>query len=414
MESKVLIIGGGVAGGSAAASLNNAGYRVTLVSSDPLVYSKMTLSYALKKRIKSIDPYVIFRPEDLGRLGVKFINDSAVYVDLSNRLIRTKSNNLIEFDRLVLATGNKIAAPNIEGLELKGVYTFLSFDDIIELDKVATPGRRAVIIGSGMIGLLAADSLYSRGLDITLIDMLPYPLMTAVEEHIARIMLKRLIARGIKFLGNSAVERIEGDGRVKCVVLATGDKIPADVVVISTGVRANIPEGVERLIEGPGSSILTDEFFRTREKSVYAIGDCASSIDYITGRHVYRPSGIIASYEARLLPRALEGLSYKGFIPYQVEEAFGYYFMRLGLNGFEAKRLGIGYSTALIEYKVPGLRILRSLVIYEKGSGRVMGWQSIGSSMVSYKSKIFEDIIRSGGSLKIIQEKKIRIICENC
>ncbi|MEL9929611.1 MAG: NAD(P)/FAD-dependent oxidoreductase [Sulfolobales archaeon] len=414
MENEVLVVGGGVAGGSAILSLHNAGYKVTLVSSDPLVYSKMTLSYALKRRVTSIDPYVIFRPEDLKQLNVDFINDSVVYIDPDNRVIRTKSGSIIEFDNLVLATGSRIAAPHIEGIELKGVYTFLSFEDVVELDRVATHGRRAVIVGAGMIGLLAADSLYSRGLDVTLIDILPYPLMTAVEERIARIMLERLTARGVRFLGNSIVERIEGFGRVEQVVLATGDKIPADIVIISTGVRANVPEGLERLVEGPGNSVLTDEFFRTKMKNIYAIGDCASSIDYITERKVYRPLGIIASYEARLLPRALKGLSYRGFIPYQVEEAFGYYFIRLGLNGFEARRLGVSYSTALIEYKVPGLYILRSLVIYERGSGRVIGWQSIGPSMVSYKSKIFEDIIRAGGSLEDIQEKKIRIVCENC
>lgn len=385
---------------------------MVLVSSDSYVYSKMTLSYALKNNVTSIEPYVILSPEDLKRLGVAFVNDEVTYIDLHNRIVVTRSSGKFEYDVLVLATGSRIKAPRIDGLELKGVFTFLSFNDMLALSSAITPGKKAVVIGAGMIGILVADGLYSRGLDVTLVDVLPYPLMTVIEEPISRVMLNRIVAKGVKFLGNITVEKIEGGSRVERVVLASGDKIPADIVVISTGVIANVPRGAERLAKGPGGSLLTDNYLRTEVPDIYAIGDCASSIDYITGKPVYRPLGILASYEAKILPKALNNVGYKGFIAGQVEEAFGYYFIRLGLNGFEAKGLGLNYSTALIEYKVPGLRVIRSLVLFEKGSGRILGWQSIGSALVSYKSKLFEDIIKRGGRLEDIQEKNIRIVSE--
>lgn len=412
MKSEVLVVGGGVGGGTAVTSLRKANLNVTLISVDSFIYSKMTLSYALKNNVTSIDPYVILTHDQLKHLGVRFINDEVVFIDPSNRVAVTRNNGMFEYDVLVLATGSKVSTPKIEGLELSGVYTFISFSDMIKLNSAAIPGKRAVIVGAGMIGLLIADSLYSRGLNITLIDILPYPLMTAVEEFISKIMLNRIKAKGIKFIGNAAVERIEGNGKVERVILASGEKIPADIIIVSTGVTANIPSGLERLRDGPGGSILTNEFLRTSIPDIYAIGDCASSIDYITGKPVYRPLGILASYEAKLLPLTMMNMSYKGFIAYQVEEALGYYFIRLGLNGFESKRLGLNYSKAIIEYKIPGVGAHRSLVLYEKGSSRIIGWQSIGSAMVSYKSKIFENLIRDGCKLEDIQEKNIRIISE--
>lgn len=414
MGEKVVIAGGGVAGGSAAVQLREAGFEITLISRDPVVYSKMTLSYALKNRVTSIEPYVVFKPEELGAIGVKFVNDNITMVDSATRTVYTEKSGRFEYDILVLATGGRVSAPRIDGIELEGVYTFLAFEDMINLSSVAIPGRRAVIIGAGMIGVLVADALHALGLDVTMLDILPYPLMTAVEEPISKIMLNRLLARGVRFLGSCQVERIEGTRRVERLVLADGTKIPADIVVISTGVTANVPSGLEHLKQGPGGSVLTDEYFRTKDPSIYAIGDCASSMDYITGKQTYRPLGIIASYEAKLLPKTMKGLRYSGFIPYQVEEAFGYYFMRLGLNGLEARRLGIGYSTAKVEYRAPGVGISRSIVLYERGSGRIIGWQSIGSAMVSYKSRVFESAIRNGWRLENLQERNMKIVCEEC
>ncbi|MEM4827083.1 MAG: FAD-dependent oxidoreductase [Desulfurococcaceae archaeon] len=408
-----MIVGGGVAGGTAAVALRKANYIVTIISLDPYVYSKMTLSYALKNNITSIDPYVILSPEDLKDLGVKFINDEVVYVDLHNRIIETKNSGKFEYDILVLATGSRVSAPKIEGLKLRNVFTFLSFNDMIMLNSAISPGKKAVVIGAGMIGLLVADSLHTRGVSVVLVDIMPYPLMTVVEEPISKIMLSRITAKGVRFIGNTSVERIEGEGKVERIVLASGERIPADIAVVCTGVTSNVPKGVEHLLKGPGGSILTDTYLRTDVRDVYAIGDCASSIDYVTGKPVYRPLGILASYEARLLPSALKNVGYKGFIAYQVEEAFGYYFMRLGLNGFEAKRLGLNYSVALIEYKVPGLRFLRSLVLFEKSTGRIIGWQSIGPAMISYKSKLFRDVIEQGGTLGDLQEKNIKILSED-
>jgi len=410
----IVIVGGGVAGGEVAVNL--ARYfggkrRIALVSRDPVVYSKMTLSYGLKLGVKSIEPYVLYRPEELRGLGVDFLNDTVKLVDRSSRIVLTDGGQKVEYDTLILASGSKPRFPvGVEGLNLKGVYTFLSFEDMAGIDAVAERGRKALIVGAGMIGMLVADALLRRGVKVYLIDILPYPGLTAVEEELGKVILKRALTLGAEFYGATTLERLEGNGRVERALLSNGKRLDVDFVVVSIGVEPNIPGGLEGLERDPSGGIKTDKQFKTTDPSIYAIGDCASTIDIITGKLTYRPLGILASYAAKLIPQVLEGHHYNGFLAYQVEEAFGAFFMRAGLNGAELRRLGVSFSKALVEYRVPGVGITKSLVVVEKGTDRILGWQSVGSTLASYKSKVFEEAIRNGWSLSMLEEKGFKVI----
>ncbi|MGC9148486.1 MAG: NAD(P)/FAD-dependent oxidoreductase [Sulfolobales archaeon] len=411
MYYDVVVIGGGVAGGEAstrlARSLNK---KVALVSSTPVVYSRMTLSYGLKRSIKSITPFTLYEPDDLRRKGVSYIYDKAVSVDVNNNTVYLESGLRLEYGDLVLASGSKPNIPDIEGIDLGNIYTFQTFDDMITLDKIAEPGKKALVVGSGMIGLLASDALSYRGVKVYAIDLLPYPGLTVFEEPLAKEMLNRMSSRGVIFMGGVSVERLEGDSSVRRVILTDGTKLDVDFVVFSIGVSANLPRGLEKISRGQGGSVLTDEYFRASVKNIYAIGDCATILDYQTKKHMYRPLGILASYAAKRLPEAFRGAKYDGFLIYQVEEAFNSVFIRLGINSFEAKRLGINYSYAYIRYKAPGVGFKKDLVIFEKGIDIIIGWQSVGAHLVSYKSRIFEELIRSGARLEELEEKKIKVL----
>jgi len=408
----IVVLGGGVGGGEASVRLvaMSPGKTLALVSAYPVVYSKMTLSYGLKLNVKSIDPYVIYTPEDLKNRGVMFIQDRAILVESDIRAVVLRSGRKIEYGTLVVATGSKPRIPPIRDIDLKGIFAFQTFDDMLELSRVAEPGRRALVVGTGMIGLLVLDALSSRGVKAYAVDILNYPGLTAIEEHLSKIILSAMKSRGVQFIGGVTVERLIGRRRVEGAILSNGEKLPVDFVVFSIGVSPNIPEGLEKLHRDGSGALLTDSFLRTSERDIYAIGDCATTIDFQTGKNVYRPLGIIASYAARILPRTLEGVGYSGFMAYQVEEAFDLTFMRVGINGFEARRLGIAYSLALVELRVPALGVVRDLVLFEKGSGRLIGWQSVGKYLASYKSKVFESIIREGRSVEELQEKGFKVI----
>jgi NADPH-dependent 2,4-dienoyl-CoA reductase/sulfur reductase-like enzyme len=402
----IVVVGGGIAGGEASVRLSRRGLKVLLISKDPVVYSKMTLSYALIHDVKDLRYYTVYTPNDLKREKVNFINDEVIYVDRNKRTIETKKGLKVEYDKAVIATGSTPRKLNIKGIDLRGVYTFTSFDDVININYALRESKRALVVGAGMIGLLATGALKSKGLDVTLIDILKKPGLTVFEESLADFMLRRLEAHGVKFIGETTLEEIEGKKKVERAILSNGEKIPVDLVVLAIGVNPTIPPGLEDLARGPGNSLLTDEFFKTSDTSIYAIGDCASTIDFITKKYVYRPLGITASYAAKMLPDAIiEYKKYEGFLVYQVEEALGTIFIRLGLNSFEAKNLGFTLSKAKIRVKTPGVRYIENIVLYEKRSGKIVGWQSMGVYMASYKSKVFEEMIRCEKTIYELEKK---------
>jgi NADPH-dependent 2,4-dienoyl-CoA reductase/sulfur reductase-like enzyme len=406
----VVVIGGGVAGGEASVRLSRRGLKTLLISKDPVVYSRMTLSYALIHNVKDLKYYTIYTENDLKRENVDFINDEVTYIDRDKRVIETRKGLKIEYDRAVIATGGAPRKLDIEGINLRGVYTFTSFDDIINISNALYKSKRALVIGAGMIGLLATGALVLRGLDVTLIDILERPGMTVFERPLADLMLKRLEMYGVKFIGGTSVEQIKGRNRVERVVLNNGEKMYTDLIILAVGVSSIVPHGLEDLAKGPGNSLLTDDSFRTSDRNIYAIGDCASTIDLVTKRSVYRPLGIIASHSARILPDIiLENRRYEGFLAYQVEETLRTIFIRLGLNSFEARNLGLLLSRARISVKTPGIGYIKNIILYERDSGRIVGWQNMGVHMTSYKSKIFEEMIRK--KLIVYElEKKFREI----
>jgi NADPH-dependent 2,4-dienoyl-CoA reductase/sulfur reductase-like enzyme len=406
-----VVVGGGVGGGEASVRLARFFNKPTLLISDyPLVYSKMTLSYGLKQGVKTVDPYVVYTPEDLRGRGVTFIHDRVVAVEPDKNTVVLGSGERVEYGVLVLATGSKARVLDVDGVGLKGVFTFRTFTDMLELSSIAEPGRRALVVGTGTIGLLVSDALSARGVKVYAVDILPLPGLTAVEEPLARIILNKMKLKSVEFMGGVTVEKLRGDWRVEEAILTNGERLQVDFVVFSVGVAPNIPQGLEGLVKSREGALLIDNLFRTSRRDIYAIGDCATTMDLQTGESIYRPLGIIASYAAKLLPKSMEGVGYQGFLAYQVQEAFSMLFIRVGLNGLEARRLGVSYSYALVELKVPGVGVTRNLVVYEKGSGRLLGWQSVGGYMASYKSKVFEHMIRSGMRLEDLEEKGFKVL----
>lgn len=407
----VLILGGGVAGSRAAVAAREKlpKAKVGLISRDPIVYTRMSLSYVLKAGVKDIEYFAVYHPHELTSLNIDFLNDVAVEIDASAKRVKTLSGRVFEYDKLILSTGSVPNVPEVEGRELRGVYTFHTFEDAVKLLEAAEPGKKALVVGAGMIGLLVADGLSSLGVSTVLVDLLPDIARTALDPPLSEHLRRRVERLGVRFIGGVSVEKLEGAGKVERAKLSNGEVLEVDLVVFCTGVRPNVPS--DNFALGPGKSLLTNELFETSVKDVYAIGDCASTIDYITKRHVYRPLGILAIYAANVLSGVIaEGRGYEGFLVYQLEEAFGTTFIRLGLNGIEAKALGVNYGIVEVGYRIPGVGYSTSLVLYERGSDRIIGWQSVGATLASYKSKVFEHLIKTGGKLGDLEGRRVEIL----
>jgi len=401
----VIVIGGGVAGVKAATVIRelNKQVRIGVITKEPFIYTKMGLNYIIKSG-SSIDLFKLMI--DANRIGIDVLVNSVVTrIDFEKKTLKVKQNGtfrIYAFDKLILATGGKPIIPDIEGVGKIGVLTFNDYDNAMNIKNYIRSGMNIYIIGAGLVGLLLAEALKSNGLKVTLVDALPGIGLTIVEEEISKYLVDKLVSRGIRILTSAEIEKILGDRKIKKKVrkvIINGDKYEADLIVFTIGITPNIDLIRRSVIElGVKNAIRTNAKMETNVDNVYAIGDCATSIDYFTKKETYRPLGILAVSMAEIVGRNVAGndTSYEGFIPMQYFEVFNNSIIKIGLNIKEARELGLNAAKKLIRYKVPGIRVHPiSLLIHLKNRREeLIGWQVISPWMASYKSAIFINAIR--------------------
>jgi len=419
----IIIIGGGVAGVKAATVIRELNKQVSIgvVTKEPFIYTKMGLNYM----IKSGSPIDLFKLSiNANRMGIHVLVNSVVTrIDFEKKTLKVKHNGISQryvFNKLILATGGKPIIPDIEGVGKIGVMTFNEYDDAVSIKSYIRPGMNIYVIGAGLVGLLLADALRSKGLKVTLVDALPGIGLTIVEEEISKYLVDKLVGRGLRILTSADIERISGDRKVKKKVrrvIINGVKYEADLVVFTTGIAPNTDLVRRSDVElGVKNAIRTNERMETNVDDVYAVGDCATSMDYFTKKETYRPLGILAVSMAEIAGKNVAGIdtTYDGFIPMQYFEVFNESIIKVGLNVKEARELGLDPAKKLVKYKVPGIGAHPvSLLIHLKNRREeLIGWQVISPWLASYKSAMFINAIkeRIGLSEFLGLEKNIEVV----
>ena len=265
--------------------------RVTLVSKEEVpFYSPCPLAEYVEGSVAR--ERLFLRPASFyDDHGVEFLaGATAVGLDRGALVIsRAGAVHSIAWHKLLVATGAVAARPPIEGLEgTAGVFALKTLSDAEGIIALSQRARRAVVIGSGFIGLEAAQALRRLGLDVTLIEALDQVLPQMLDVDLAEIVRSRLEANGVKVLCSALVRAIESEhGAVRAVRLDTG-VIAADLVVIATGVRPDL-----RWLAGSGiatdQGILVDASMATSVPGVWAAGDVAQAPAW-DGRHRLIPT----------------------------------------------------------------------------------------------------------------------------
>ncbi len=179
------------------------------------------------------------------RLGVRVI-------DINSRLrtITGDDGSVVSYDKLIIATGSRAFIPPIEGINKGNVFTFRNLEDTREMLTRAGNGRKAVVIGGGLLGLEAARGLQLRGCEVTVVQLQDY-LMNLQLDATGGLHLKRKIEElGVRVICNGATSALLGNGHVEAVKLSGGDVLDADFVVIAAGIRPNSELGVKAGTEG--------------------------------------------------------------------------------------------------------------------------------------------------------------------
>ncbi|NEW93496.1 FAD-dependent oxidoreductase [Rhodopseudomonas sp. BR0M22] len=278
MSEPLVIVGNGMAAARLVEELAGRAlgrYAIAVIGDEPrLAYNRVLLSSVLAREVSPAE--IELRPAQWWRdRGVTLLyGRSAVAIDPEIRRVRLAGGATLPYSKLVLTTGSKPIRLNVPGMELPGVMTFRDLSDITAIEQAASSGRRAVVIGGGLLGLEAAYGLARSGADVTVVHLMDR-LMERQLDPRASAMLKQAVEhKGIAVRLEADTAAIEGGDRVGAVQFADGTRVAADLVVVAAGIRPNVDLAYSAGV-AVGRGILVDDRLQTSDPDIYAIGECA-------------------------------------------------------------------------------------------------------------------------------------------
>jgi NADPH-dependent 2,4-dienoyl-CoA reductase/sulfur reductase-like enzyme len=291
---RIVILGAGLAGASAAGELRAKGFSGELMVIGEEPHRPYELP-ALSKGILLGDT-----PDPDWVHGEGFYADNDIELRLSTRVrevvlgervLVDGSGTRHPFDRLLLATGSRPRILSVPGADLAGVRTLRTLDDSRTLLPELAPGRRVVVIGAGWIGCEVAAAARKHEAEVTVVERLPLPLHQVLGDTIAEVFRDLHTQQGVLWRFGVGAREFTGDGeRVTGVRLDDGSQVPADVVLVAVGVQPRVElarsAGLALSDSGPGAGVETDAGLRTSAPDVFAAGDIAAHLHPRYGRRI--------------------------------------------------------------------------------------------------------------------------------
>ena len=311
MTEKLVIIGNGMAPGRMLEHLFEAApgaFDVTIFNAEPRVnYDRIMLSPVLSGE-KSYEQIVIHGDGWYVDRGITlYKGHRVVAIDRAAKTVTSDHGATEAYDRLVIATGSVPFIIPVPGHDLPGVLSYRDLDDVNAMLLAAQARAKAVVVGGGLLGLEAAAGLKARGMDVTVLHLMPTLMERQLDPAAGYLLQKAVEARGIRVVTKADTKAILGERRVEGVELADGTVIPATLVVMAAGIKPNAALAREAEL-AVNRGIVVDAGMATSDPSILAIGECAE-----VGGRVY---GLVAPlYEmARVAAARLAGDAHAGFV----------------------------------------------------------------------------------------------------
>jgi NADPH-dependent 2,4-dienoyl-CoA reductase/sulfur reductase-like enzyme len=401
MPDRLLVIGGNAAGMTAAtwARRESSSLEITVIEKTLEVsYSECGIPYVFGGQIDSLNKLIRYQPQELlQKYNIKVLNQSLVEsLNLSSQFAEVhnssdKKNSKINFDYLVLATGAKAKRPNIEGLELKGVFTLRHMPEARAIDEYlkTTNPRRAVVLGAGYVGLEMVEALKTRGIEVTLIEA-SNKLLSSFDGELKSEIIKELNSQNIKLLFGETIQAILGRETVEQVSLSSGT-IDTDLVIIAIGISPEVSLAhLSNIRLGASGAIAVKESLQTNFLNVYAAGDCAEVNHIVLDKPYYFPLGTTANKQGRVAGINVGGgrAKFTGITATQVIKLFNLEIASTGLSFDEATKAGFwvkeisSRSVSKAGY-YPGAEAIYTSLLYDERTGKILGAQMLGREGVA-------------------------------
>ena len=284
-KMKLVMVGNGMAGVRTLEELIKISpdlYDITVFGAEPNAnYNRILLSPVLAGEMTIKD--IMLNDVDwyAQNNNKRHLHKKIVRIDRAGRKVIAEDGTTEEYDRLLLATGSNPFILPVQGKELDGVLTYRDIGDTDAMIAAAAKYKHAVVIGGGLLGLEAANGLKLRGMDVTVVHIMPWLMDRQLDKTASQMLQKSLEAKGLKFLLQKQTSEIvgapttEGGMRVKAVRFDDGTEIPADLVCMAVGIRPNDDLARQSGIHC-NRGIVVNDTMQTFDPRIYAVGECAS------------------------------------------------------------------------------------------------------------------------------------------
>ncbi len=416
---RLLIIGGVAAGATAAARARRLSEtaEVTLIERGPYVsYANCGLPYFIAGDIEERGKLLLQTPEGFARryrvdarVGVE-----ALAIDRKAKRVRVRGpegESSLDYDRLILAQGSTPIVPPLPGASLPHVFTLWTVPDMDRLHAAITRERpsTAVVVGGGFIGLEMAEALRHRGVDTTVVELLP-TVMPLMDPEMGTLVAGELRRQGVKVLNGVKVEAVTDAPRE--VQLSGGQRLPADLVLFAVGVRPELALAKEAgLSLGPSGALAVDEHLRTSDPDIFAAGDMVEVTNVVSGRRVRLPLAGPANRQGRIAASNALGfpMRYGGALGTSVVKVFDATAGTTGLTERAAREAGLDVGAAVVVKDhhagyYPGARELTLKLVYERGTARLLGAQGFGQEGVDKRIDVLATALHGKMTLHDLAE----------
>jgi len=425
MSKKVIIVGGVAAGASTAARLRRMDEDAQIIMferGEYISFANCGLPYYVGEVIKKRERLLIQTPRSMfKRFNIDVRNNTTVerIMPLSKEIKVTTSQGESyqeSYDYLVLCPGAAPIRPDIPGIDYPNVFSVRNVPDsdaIKQYIDLHSP-KSAVILGGGFIGLEMAEMLYERNLDVTIVEAAEQ-LMGPLDPEMAAIIHTYLRGQDIELrLGDRAVS-LDGPERVEKVTLASGQIIPADMVILGIGVKPEVWLAQEAgLAIGSTGGILVDEYMRTSDSCIYAAGDAVQVKDFVTGLDSLLPLASPANRQGWLIANNLCGrpTKYSGAQGTAIVKVMDMTVATTGKNEKTLRKLGVSFQSChalpnshAIYY--PGSSVMTAKLLFDPQDGKILGAQIVGRDGVDKRIDVLATAIRAGMTVFDLQELEL-------
>ena len=413
---RILVIGGGACGASAAARcrrLDDDAEIIILEATDEISIANCGLPYYTSDVINSRANMIVSSPmrfKNLLNIEVR-LNSRVTEINRKSKTVTVNGTDTLSYDKLVLATGASPVIPPIAGINNKKIFTVRTLKDGDGIKDILRSGeaKNAVVVGGGFIGVEMAENFIHAGLHTTLVE-LSDQILAPLDREVAAFAQNKMRANGVELILSDGVKEFEQE----YIILNSGKKIPYDIAILAIGVRPDASLAKSCGLEiGSTGGLKVNEYMQTSDPDIYAGGDSVEVKDFVTGSPATIPLAGPANRQGRIIADNINGIksTYKNSQGTAVVKVFDLTAANVGNNEKQLLKNNIPYKKTFIfnnshaGYYPNATRTLYKLLFNEQG--KILGAQAAGYEGVEKRIDVISTIMRNNGTVQDMLDSEL-------